>query len=153
MANFETTNQLRILDLPGAVEPGKLGLPLQAEDVGFADQQRNDEAIVREANENRRLSESFESSRGLIGTWNLAELMLRAYVEPIKWKGSDQFRSSLGMPIVAEHFYSLLSVVQQTLFAGYRPFQIDPAGGTDVNEAAAQEALIVAQMKRCGYKG
>lgn len=153
MPNFEMTNQIRIIDLPGAIEPGKLGLPLQPEDVGFTDQDRDDDAMVRQANEDRRLSESFEASRGLIGTWNTAELMLRAYVEPIKWKGSDQLRSSLGMPIVAEHFYSLLSVIQQTLFAGYRPFQIDPAGGTDVNAAAAQEALILAQMKRCGFKG
>jgi hypothetical protein len=154
MANFEDSiGQLRILDLPGAVEPGRQALPLQPKDVGFEDQERDDEAMVKEACQNRLLSESFEASRGLIGTWNIAELMLRAYVEPVKWKGVDQFRSHLGMPIVAEHFYSLLSVIQQTLFTGYRPFQIDPAAGTSVDAAAAQEALITSQMKHCGFKG
>lgn len=153
MANFSDLAQIRILDLPGAIEPGAQALPLQPKDVGFADQERDDSSMLREANQNRLLSESFEASRGLIGTWNIAELMLRAYVEPVKWKGSDQFRSHLGMPIVAEHFYSLLSVIQQTLFTGYRPFQIDPAAGTTVDAAAAQEGLITAQMKHCGFKG
>lgn len=153
MANFSDIAQIRILDLPGAIEPGAQALPLQPKDVGFADQERDDSSMLREANQNRLLSESFEASRGLIGTWNIAELMLRAYVEPVKWKGSDQFRSHLGMPIVAEHFYSLLSVIQQTLFTGYRPFQIDPAAGTTVDAAAAQEGLITAQMKHCGFKG
>lgn len=153
MANFSDLAQLRILDLPGAVEPGAQSLPLQPKDVGFADQKRDDDSMLREATQNRLLSEAFEAYRGLIGTWNVAELMLRAYVEPVKWKGSDQFRSHLGMPIVAEHFYSLLSVIQQTLFTGYRPFQIDPAAGTTVDAAAAQEALITAQMKKCGFKG
>lgn len=153
MANFSDVAQIRILDLPGAIEPGRQSLPLQAKDVGFQDQERDDVAMLTEATQNRLLSEAFESSRGLVGTWNVAELMLRAYVEPVKWKGSDQFRSHLGMPIVAEHFYSLLSVIQQTLFTGYRPFQIDPAAGTTVDTAAAQEALITAQMKHCGFKG
>jgi hypothetical protein len=153
MPPFEHVSQIRILDLPGAIDPGQQALPLQPKDVGFQDQERDDRSMLTEAVQNRLLSESFEASRGLIGTWNLAELMLRAYVEPVKWKGSDQFRSHLGMPIVAEHFYSLLSVIQQTLFAGYRPFQIDPAAGTSVDAAAAQEALITAQMKKCGFKG
>ena len=153
MANFDSLAQIRILDLPGAVEPGRLSQPLQSTDVGFPDQERSDASMLTEATQNRLLSESFEASRGLIGSWNLAEIMLRAYVEPIKWKGSDQFRSHLGMPILAEHFYSLIAVVQQTLFAGYRPFQIDPAGGTSIDAAAAQEGLITAQMKHCGFKG
>lgn len=153
MTNFDSLAQIRILDLPGAVEPGKLSLPLQSTDVGFEDQARSDQSMLQEATQNRLLSESFEASRGLIGSWNLCEIMLRAYVEPIKWKGSDQFRSHLGMPILAEHFYSLLAVVQQTLFAGYRPFQIDPSAGTSVDAAAAQEGLVSAQMKRCGFKG
>jgi len=153
MANYEETNQIRLLDLPGAVRPGEESLPLRAPDVGFQDQDRSDEAMLKEATQNRALAEAFEGSRGLIGSWNIAELMLRAYVEAIKWKGSDQFRSHLGIPILAEHFYSILATVQQTLFSGYRPFQIDPAAGTSIDAAAAQEALITAQMKHCGYKG
>jgi hypothetical protein len=153
MANFEDNGQIRIIDLPGAVPPGQEALPLEAKDVGFADQERPDDAMLREATQNRALAEAFEASRGLIGSWNISELMLRAYVEAIKWKGSDQFRSHLGIPILAEHFYSILATVQQTLFSGYRPFQIDPAAGTTIDAASAQEALITAQMKHCGYKG
>lgn len=153
MAIYKNLAQLRILDLPGAVDPGASALMLQPEDVGFEDQKRDDEAMLKEAVQNRILSESFEASRGLIGSWNLCELMLRAYVDPVKWKGSDQLRSHLGIPILAENFYAILAVVQSTLFGGYRPFQIDPASGTPLDAALAQEALITSQLKRCGYKG
>ena len=145
--------QNRIIDLPGAVTPGELALPIQQSDVGFPDQDRSDTAMLKEATQNRLLSEAFEASRGLIGNWNLSELMLRAYVEPIKWKGSDQYRSHLGLPILAEHLYSLLAIVQENLFGGYNPFMLDPTSGTDVDTAAAETALLRAQFKKCGYRG
>jgi len=144
--------QLRITDLKGSIPPGELGLPISQSDVGFPDQDRSDASMLAEATQNRLLSEAFEASRGLIGSWNLTELMLRAWVEPMKWKGSDQYRSHLGMPLIAEHFYSLLAVVQENLFAGFNYFQLDPCSGTDVDTAAAESALIRAQMKKCGFK-
>lgn len=153
MSNFNDIPQISVHDLPGALQSGENQIPLEQKDVAFPDQDRSDESMIREATSNRFLSEAFESSRGLIGIWNVTELMLRAYVEPIKWKGSDQLRSHLGIPLLAENFYSMLSVVQQTLFSGYRPFQIDPTSDTSIDTAQANEALITAQLKRCGYKG
>jgi hypothetical protein len=156
MANddvFRDLAQLRLIDLPGAIPIGELSLPIQQKDVGFPDEDRSDESLLKEAIQNRSLSESFEASRGLIGSWNLTELMLRAYVEPIKWKNSDQFRSHLGIPILAEHFYSMIGVVQENLFGGYNPFILDPTSGTDIDTAAAETALIRAQMKHCGFRG
>jgi hypothetical protein len=153
VANLDRLGQIRLLDLPGAVNPGELALPIEKKDVGFPDQDRSDVSMLKEATQNRLLSEAFEASRGLIGTWNLSELMLRAYVEPIKWKGSDQYRSHLGLPILAEHFYSMLAAVQAALFTGYHTFELDPSSGTDVDTAAAETALVRAQFKRAGYKG
>jgi hypothetical protein len=152
-SRLKNLGQIRLIDLPGAVSPGELALPIEKWDVGFPDQDRSDLSMLKEATQNRLLSESFETSRGLIGSWNLAELMLRAYVEPVKWKGSDQYRSHLGLPILAEHFYSMLGVVQESLFAGYQPFMLDPTSGTDVDTAAAETALVRAQFKKCGTRG
>lgn len=145
--------QITLMDLPGAITAGESGLMIEKDDVGFADQNRSDESMLKEAVQNRLLGEAFEASRGLIGAWNTAELMLRAYVEPIKWKGSDQTRSHLGLPILGEHFYSLLSVVQETLFAGYNPFMLDPTSGTDEDTTQAETVLVRAQMKKCGFRG
>src|SRR5271170_8418404 len=128
--HFENLGQLRLLDLPGAVPVGETALPIGPTEVAFDDQLRDDLSIMKEANLNREESESFIATRGLIGRWNTAEIMLRAWVEPIKWKGSEQFRSHLGIPLVAEQFYSIHSVVNQTLFGGYRVFKVDSTSGT-----------------------
>lgn len=151
--HFEDKGQIRILDLPGAVPYGESALPLMAKDVAFVDQARSDKSMMQEANLNREESESFIATRGLIGRWNLAEIMLRAWVEPIKWKGSEQFRSHLGIPLVAEQFYSIHSVVNQTLFGGYQVFKIDATSGTPIECAEAQQAILNSQLKTCGFKG
>ena len=123
--HFQNLGQMTVRELPGAIPYGETALPLMAEDVAFEDQRRSNASMLKEMNMNREESESFIVTRGLIGRWNVAEIMLRAWVDPVKWKGSDQFRSHLGVPLVAEQFYSIHSVVNQTLFGGYKIFQID----------------------------
>src|SRR6202161_301620 len=152
-SHFKDTGQIRLLDIPGAVPYGETALPIGPTEVAFEDQARSDESMMREANRNREESEAFIVTRGLLGRWNMAEIMLRAWVEPIKWKGSDQFRSHLGIPLVAEQFYSIHSVVNQTLFGGYRVFKIDATSGTSLECALAQEAILKAELKTCGFKG
>lgn len=145
--------QLRVMDLPGAVDPGEQALPLQQSEVAYPDQERSDESMVKEANTNRILSESFVSSRGLIGVWNMVELLLRAEVRQQRWKNSDQMRSHLGMPVLAENFYSMLSSIHQAIWSGAKLFQIDPTADTSIEAAEAQAALINSEIKTCGYKG
>jgi hypothetical protein len=151
--HFEDHGQMQVQELPGAVPYGETALPILATDVAFADQLRSNASMLKEANMNREESDSFIATRGLIGRWNTAEVMLRAWVDPIKWKGSEQFRSHLGVPLVAEQFYSIHSVVNQTLFGGYQIFKVDATSGTDLDCAVAQQAIINAELKTCGYKG
>lgn len=151
--HFVDLGQMQVRELPGAVPYGESARPIGATDVAFADQSRSDDSMIREANLNREESEAFIVTRGLIGRWNMAEIMLRAWVEPIKWKGSEQFRSHLGIPLVAEQFYAIHSVVNQTLFGGYQVFKVDPTSGTPLQAAEAQQALVEAELKTCGYKG
>lgn len=153
ITHFADLGQMRVAELPGAVPVGETALPLMSKDVAFIDQGRSDRSMILEANQNRDVSESFITTRGLIGRWNTAEIMLRAWVEPIKWKGSEQFRSHLGVPLVAEQFYSIHSVVNQTLFGGYKVFQVDPTSGTKIEAADAQAAMVKAELKTCGFKG
>jgi hypothetical protein len=152
-SHFSDRGQISLLELPGAVSYGETALPIGPTEVAFADQLRSDLSLMKEANLNREESEQFIATRGLIGRWNIAELMLRAWVDPIKWKGSELFRSNLGVPLVAEQFYSIHSVVNQTLFGGYQVFKIDPTSGTPIECAEAEQAILNAQLKTCGYKG
>lgn len=152
MAAFQ---HLRLLDLPGAQEQyAGIAKQFTPEEVKFPDERRSDESMLRQAKRDRMLSEGFISSRGFVQTWNLTELLLRAYVEPIPWKGGGgQMRSSLGVPILAENFYSSLSAFQQTLFGGNRPFMVEPGATTSMDVAQAQEVLLTAQLKTAGPKG
>ena len=152
-SHFSDTGQMRVQELPGAVPVGETALPIGPTEVAFQDQLRSDLSILKEANMNREESESFIATRGLIGRWNTAEIMLRAWVEPVKWKGSEQFRSHLGIPLVAEQFYSIHSVINQTLFGGYQVFKIDATSGTPMECAEATQAILNAQLKTCGFKG
>jgi hypothetical protein len=47
----------------------------------------------------------------------------------------------------------MLGVVQESLFAGFQPFMLDPTSGTDIDTAAAETALVRAQFKKCGFRG
>src|SRR5690348_572235 len=152
-AHFEDQGQMLVAELPGAVPYGETALPLLPRDVAFENQARSDKSMLQEANMNRLESETFIATRGLIGRWNLAEIMLRAWVEPVKWKGSDQFRSHLGIPLVAENLYAIHSAVNQALLGGYKVFQIDPTSGTTIEVAEAQQALLNCELKTCGYNG
>jgi hypothetical protein len=152
-SHFVDAGQMRIQELPGAVPYGETALPIGPTEVAFVDQRRSDLSMMKEANRNRESSETFIATRGLIGRWNMAEIMLRAWVEPVKWKGSDQLRSHLGVPLVAEQFYSIHSVVNQTLFGGYQVFKIDATSSTPMDCAIGLQAILNAQLKTCGYKG
>src|SRR6185369_495011 len=102
--------QIRLIDIPGVRElTNVVSQPFSQDEVGFPDQDRSDAAMLKEVVGNRMLAEGFMAGRGLGAMWDMTGIVLRAFVEPIKWRGSDQYRSSLGIPLLAENFYSSLS--------------------------------------------
>jgi hypothetical protein len=143
-------SQIMLRDLPGAIPPEQAYLQVEQKDLAWSDEQKADDAALKEVVQNVSLSEGYMVSRGLRGVWDITEVMLRAYVQPVKWKGSDIYRSNLGIPLLAENFYSLLSAIQQGFWGGLRNFQIDPCSGTSINTALAQEALVNAFLKDAG---
>jgi hypothetical protein len=99
-----TTQQITLDQLPGAIPLAEQTALLQSKDVGFVGDERPDAALLSEINQNIQLSTSFMQGRGMEAQWNLAEILLKAFVKPEKWRGSDQYRSHLGLPILAEQF-------------------------------------------------
>ena len=143
-----TQPQIRLLDIPGVREiTNEIAQPFSQDEVAFGDQDRSDASMAKEAIGNRMLAEGFMAGRGLGAMWDLTGVVLRAFVEPVKWRGSDQWRSALGIPLLAENFYSSLSVFQQQLFSGYEPFKIEETVSTTLDVANAQQAIIEAQLK------
>jgi hypothetical protein len=146
--------QLRLSDIPGVRElTSEASQPFSQEEVAFPDQDRSDASMFKEVVGNRMLAEGFMAGRGLGAMWDMTSMVLRAFVEPVKWRGSDQYRSSLGIPLLAENFYSTLSVFQQQLFSGYEPFKIEETVSSTMAVADAQQALIEAQLKTAAPVG
>ena len=142
-------------ELPKAIREGEAYLPVTSGEVGelWPDQDAEDLTVVKNVMQDVELSEGFLNSKLYIQQWNLAEILLFAYVKPEKWKGTDQWRSHLGMPVLAEQLHSMLASLQQTLFSGVRPYQVDPTSGTKIDTALAGEALLGWALQNCGTKG
>lgn len=137
-----------MIDIPGVRElTNEVSQPFSQSEVAFPDQDRSDASMLKEVMGNRMLSEGFMAGRGLGYMWDMTTVLLRAFVEPVKWRGSDQYRSSLGIPLLAENFYSTLSVFQQQLFSGYEPFKIEETVASTMDVANALQALVEAQLK------
>src|SRR5207248_8790359 len=117
------------------------------EDVAWSEEEKSGRAAIKEVVQNINLAEGYMMSRGFRSVWDITEVMLRAYVAPVKWKGSDVYRSNLGIPVLAENFYSLHSAIQQAFWGENRNFQIDPCSGTSIDTALAQEALVSAFLR------
>lgn len=149
----EPISMKTLQDIPGATSPNDLHELQEPLDVGFSDQPRDNDPMCSEVVANFGYCTGFMQERGFQVSWDLAEVLLRAYVKAEKWKGSDQLRSHLGIPILAEQLYSLLSATQQGLFTGRDFFQIAPTSGTTLDVARAQQALIKAEVDMCGPTG
>jgi hypothetical protein len=153
--NSNDSSQITIQQLPNAIVEG---MPYQQITPEMArtlwpEQDASDIAAISTVLQDVQLSEGFLNSKLYIQQWNLAEILLFAYVKPEKWKGTDQWRSHLGMPVLAEQLHSMLAVLQQTLFSGVRPYQVDPTSGTTIDVARAQEGLLGWALGNCGTKG
>jgi hypothetical protein len=148
-----STTPITLQELPGAIPIANQNTLLEAKDTAFAGEDRSDASALSEVNQNIGLSASFMQTRGLEAAWNISETLLRVYVRPEKWKGSDQYRSHLGIPILAEQFYSLLSAMQQSIFTGVSFFQIESTQGTALETARAQQALVDVEVRTCGPFG
>ena len=148
-------SQITVQELPEAIREGDAYLYVTREEASklWPDQEPDDLAVVKDVLQDVGLSEGFLNSKLYIQQWNLAEILLFAYVKPDKWKGTDQWRSHLGMPVLAEQLHSMLASLQQALFSGVRPFQVDPTSNTKLETAQAQEALLTWALGNCGTKG
>jgi hypothetical protein len=148
-----STTSLTLDQLPGAIPVAAQTAIIGPKDVAFPGEERSDESILAEVNQNLALSVGFMQSRGLESSWNIAEILLRCYVKKEKWKGSEQYRSHLGLPILAEQFFSLLSAIQQAIFTGVSFFEVESTQGTEMDVARAQQGLCEWAVKNCGPFG
>lgn len=152
-SNIGGSVQVRMESMPGAIREGDAYLLVETPEAKFTDEQLADLTAMKIVLQDIQNAEGFLNSKLYIQQWNLAEVLLFAYVKPEKWKGTDQDRSHLGIPLLAEQLHSMLSGLQQALFSGVRPYQVDPSSGTQLDTALAEEALLGWGLKTCGTKG
>lgn len=144
--------QIQLRDLPAAILTGEAFQPVDRDETFWPEQTPEDLAAMKVVLQDCNKAEGFLVSRQYIRQWDSTDILFYAWVEPVKWPGTEVNRASLGMPLVAKHTFSLLSAVQQALFSGNKSFQVDPRPGTTLATAAARQALCTWELERTGFK-
>ncbi|HWF05564.1 MAG TPA: hypothetical protein VHA06_17895 [Candidatus Angelobacter sp.] len=144
--------EIVIRDLPGAVPPSEVQRRLETEDLAWPEQDFEDAAAMNIVLADVERTEGFLVSRQYTRQWDFGDRLFYAYVAPEPWPGTQVPRSSLGMPMVSTHLFSLLSSVVQAFFSGSKPLQIDARPGTDPKTADANQALVMWELEQCNFK-
>lgn len=139
-------------DLPGAIPPGDITRRIMAEDLAWPEQTLEDATALNILLSDVERTEGFLVSRRYPQQWDFGDRLFYAYVAPEPWPNTQIPRSSLGMPLLSTHLFSLLSSVVQALFSGNKPLEIDPRPGTTVETAQANEVLITWELEQCKFK-
>lgn len=141
-----------IRDLPGAIPPSEQSRRIMPEDLAWPEQTYEDEIAMQIVLKDVEATESFLVSRNYPKQWDMGDRLFYAYVPPDTWPGTQTPRSSMGMPLLSTHLFSLLSSIVQALFSGNKPIQIDPKQGTTSETAAANQALVMWELEQCGFR-
>lgn len=131
-----------IQDVKGAIPLNQTGGFIEPDEVFFPDQDADDVAAVKLVMQDIQKAEGFMNSRLYVRDWNLADILFYAQVKPETWQGTNVARASLGMPIVAEHLFSILAACMQALFPGTSPVELEPYPSTATELARAEHALV-----------
>src|SRR6516162_7459336 len=102
---------LLIRDLKSASPEGETFQRVEQEDLYWPEQDAADVSALKIVNGDVAKAESFLVSRQYVRQWDQADRLFYAYVAPINWPGTETPRASLGMPLLATHLFSILSMV------------------------------------------
>lgn len=144
--------EMLIRELPGAIEPSQQSRRIMPEDLAWPENTEEDHIALQIVLADVQSTETFLTSRQYTKQWDLSDRLFYAYVAPENWPGTNTPRSSLGMPLLSTHLFSLLSSIVQALFSGNKPIQIDPKEGTSRETAQANQALIMWELEQCGFR-
>lgn len=145
MAGFES--------LPQAIDPGVALQPILAEDTAFFDEALEDEIALGLVINDVTSAESYLQSKNLILGMEQADDLVRAYVKPRTWQGTDVPRANLGMPVVMEAIEKIMPALYLALFSNKaQPFLIEPTGKTTPEAARARGKVLAWAIKQADFK-
>ncbi len=75
--------------------------------------------------------------------WNTDDALYVGWMPQRFWEGSRTTRSSLGVPITFDQCESAAPVIMNALFGDNDWFEVDPVGGTSIDEARQQRERLL----------
>lgn len=122
------------------------------EDLAWPENTGEDDVWLQIVLKDIEATETFLVSRQYTKQWDLSDRLFYAYVAPENWPNTNVPRSSLGMPLLSSHLFSMLAAIVQALFSGDEPIKIDATEGTSRETAIANQALIMWELEQCGFR-
>lgn len=145
MSGFEQLEQ--------AIDPGVALNPIQPDEVAFYDEDLEDEKALGLVLNDVTTAEAYLQSKSLITAMDQADDLVRAYVKPRTWHGTDTPRANLGMPVVLEAIEKIMPALFLALFGNRKqPFIIEPTGKTKPEAARARGRVLTWAVKQTGFK-
>jgi hypothetical protein len=139
--------------LESAIELSDALSPITAEEAVFADEEMSDRtALGLVLQDIASFGEKYLQSKGLTIAMEQADDLVRAYVRPRQWPGTDKPKANLGMPVVMEAIETILPTLHTSLFSGKVPFNITPLGKTTPEAARAKGKLLVWAIRQADFK-
>lgn len=139
-------------ELQGAVDVSAALTPPTAEELAFAEEKLNDEKALGLVLTDLSTTVKFVSSKNKPSSLDQADNDFRALVSPKKWKNSDEYRSSLSMPLILEVIESLLPQIFLAFFSDKQPFILTAQGTTSQEAARAASKVLKWAVKKSGFK-
>ena len=139
-------------DLPQAQHAHLAGAPLEQQEVKFADQELSDAAALKIVTGDANLATAYLSTKALPQEWDRVDDLVRAWVAPRNWPGSNQARAALGMPLIMEVVETLMPEIHLAFFSDDQPFLLEPTGRTTPAAARAMAKVVCWALKQSNFK-
>ncbi len=137
-------------NLPQAIQPNLD--PLTAEETAFPDQELSDEVALSIVLQDVATAERFRQSKNQQAEMDHADNLVRAYVKPRVWPGTDKPRANLGMPLVLDAIEKLMPTLHGAFFTSDPPFQLEPRGKTTPEAARAKGHVLAWAVEQANFK-
>lgn len=97
--------------------------------------------------------QGYRQSSGIENRWARCDKLWAAHVNPVKWKGSSEYRSNLGLPYSFEQIMTSLPFIQSSIFStGERWFNLKPGLGYNHFQARIVESHLDYRLDKAQFR-
>ena len=127
-------------------------VPLNVDTVAFNDEKLSDDAAVAMVKADVESAVSYVQSKGMPIDWDQCDDLVRSYVKPRVWPGTNVARANLPMFLILECIETLMPEIHLSFFSEDKPFLIEPKGRTTEAAARARGKVLEWAINQCDFR-